>query len=415
VTDSTGYPISKIRQQFPMIQQKMHGKPYIYLDSAATAQKPLSVIERMNRFYLEEYGTVHRAVYDFASQATDLYQAVRNQVKKFLNAAFVEEIVFTRGTTDGINLVAQSFSKAFIASGDEILISVMEHHSNIVPWQMACEATGAQLKCIPINERGELIFEEFKRLVTHRTKLVAIGHISNVTGTLNPIEEIVHYAHAHGAKVLVDGAQSAAHLPVDVQQLGVDFFVFSGHKAYGPTGIGILYGRKGLLEKMPPCQGGGDMIEKVSFEGSTYQHPPLRFEAGTPPIAEVIGFGEAIHYIESIGRDKIAAWEQDLLNYATNKMKEVRGLTIFGTSPHKGAMISFQIHHLHPLDIGTLLDLRGIAIRTGHLCAQPTLRHFGVDQVARVSFGLYNTLEEIDLLVNALKEVSILLQPTLSY
>ncbi len=409
------YNVRKIRQQFPMLHQKMHGKPFIYLDSAATAHKPTSVIETMSRFYSEQYATVHRAVYDFASQATDRHHAVRNQVKKFLNAAFPEEIIFTKGATDGINLVAHCFSKAFIEKGDEVLISVMEHHSNIVPWQMVCEERGATLKFIPINDRAELIFEEFEKLLTDRTRLVSIAHIANSTGTINPVEEIIKCAHVRGAKVLIDGAQSAPHQVVDVQKLGVDFFVFSGHKAYGPTGIGVLYGKKSLLEKMPPYQGGGDMIEEVSLKGSTYQHPPMRFEAGTPPIAEVMGLGEAIDYIETIGRDKIAAWERDLLEYATQKMQGIRGLKIMGTAARKSAIISFQIKDLHSLDMGTLLDLRGIAIRTGHLCAQPTLKHFGLGQIARASFALYNTFEEVDLFVKALEEVSLLLRPTLSY
>jgi cysteine desulfurase/selenocysteine lyase len=415
VKKTTDYNVNKVREQFPMLQQKMHGKPFIYLDSAATSQKPIRVIESMSRFYSEHYATVHRAVYDFAAQATDRVNEVRNRVKKFLNAAFVEEIVFTKGTTEGINLVAQCFSKAFIEPGDEILISVMEHHSNIVPWQMVCQERGIQLKYIPINDRGELIFEEFERLLTDRTKLVSIAHISNATGTLNPIEKIIECAHARGAKVLIDGAQSIAHIPIDVQKLGADFFVFSGHKAYGPTGIGVLYAKKSLLEKMPPYQGGGDMIVDVSLEGSTFQHPPIKFEAGTPPIVELIGLGEAIDFIDSVGREEIAAWEQDLLDYATKKMEGVRGLKIIGTASSKGAIVTFQISDLHSLDLGTLLDLRGIAIRTGHLCAHPTLKHFGLNQVARASFAAYNTREEIDLFVEALKEASILLAPSLSY
>jgi cysteine desulfurase / selenocysteine lyase len=409
------YPITKIREQFPMLGRNMRGKPLIYLDSAATAHKPTVVEEAMSRFYTQQYATVHRAVYELAAQATDRYQAVRTRVKQFLNASFVEEIIFTKGTTEGINLVAHSFCKAFVREGDEILISVMEHHSNIVPWQIVCAERGAHLKFIPINERGELIMEEFEKLLNERTKLVSIAHIANATGTLNPVEEIIRLAHARGAKVLIDGAQSAAHLPVDVQKLGADFYVFSGHKAYGPTGIGVLYGKKNLLEKMPPYQGGGDMIEEVSLEGSTYQHPPMRFEAGTPPIAQVIGLGAALDYIESIGRDQIAAWEHNLLERATLRMQEIPGFQMIGTASHKGAIISFQIEDLHPLDIGTLLDLRGIAIRTGNLCAQPTLKHFGFSQMARASFALYNTFEEIDLFVDALKEVTLLLRPSFSY
>lgn len=415
MASATEYQVKKIRQDFPMLHQKMHGKPFIYLDSAATTQKPLIVLETMERFYREKYATVNRAVYDFAAQATDHYQGVRNKVKQFLNAAFPEEIIFTKGTTEGINLVASSFSKAFIEKDDEVLISEMEHHSNIVPWQMACKERGAHLKYIPINDQGELILEEFEKLLTKKTKLVSIAHISNATGTLNPIEQIVSLAHSHGAKVLIDGAQSAAHMLVDVQQMGADFYVFSGHKAFGPTGIGILYGKKSLLEKMPPYQGGGDMIDEVFLDSSTYQRPPMRFEAGTPAIVEVLGLGAAIDFIESIGRESIAAWEQDLLEYATVKMQEIKGLKIMGTAAQKGAIISFQMTDLHPLDMGTLLDLRGIAIRTGHLCAQPTLRRFGLSQIARVSFALYNTHEEIDLFVKALKEVSLLLRPSMSY
>ncbi|MBS1658816.1 MAG: cysteine desulfurase [Bacteroidetes bacterium] len=409
------HEIRKIRPYFPMLQRQMHGKPFIYLDSAATTHKPLAVIEAMSRFYSEEYATVHRSVYDFAAQATDHYQTVRNQVKQFLNAAFVEEIVFTKGTTDGINLIANSFLKAFAKPGDEVILSMMEHHSNLIPWQMVCAERGLTLKWIPMNAQGELELDEFERLLTDRTKIVSVAHIGNVTGTVNPIEKITQMAHSRGAKVLIDGAQSAAHVGVDVQKLGVDFYVFSGHKAYGPTGIGVLYGKKALLEKMPPYQGGGDMIEEVFFDRAVYQQAPLKFEAGTPPIAEVIGLGAALQFIESVGRDKIEAWELELLRYATQKMEEIPGLRILGTAPGKGGIISFQIEQLHPLDIGTLLDIRGIAIRTGNLCAQPTLRQLGVAQTARISFGVYNTHAEVDAFIQALKEVILLLRPTLSY
>jgi cysteine desulfurase/selenocysteine lyase len=415
VTYPSEFNLGKVRQEFPMLQQHMHGKPFIYFDSAATAQKPRSVIEAMHRFYSEQYGTVHRSVYDFAGQATIRYNEVRQKLKEFLNAAFVEEIIFTKGTTEAINLVATTFSKAFLQPGDEILITEMEHHSNIVPWQMACEERGAHLKAIPINDQGELILEAFDELLTDRTKLVSVAHIANSTGTLNPVEEIVRCAHARGAKVLIDGAQSAAHLLVDMQKLKADFFVFSGHKAYGPTGVGVLYGRRALLEKMPPYQGGGDMIEKVEIHSSSFQSIPMKFEAGTPMIAEVIGLGEAVHFIESLGRDRIAAWEQDLLEYATKRLSEIKGLRMIGTAPKKGAIISFIIEDLHPLDIGTLLDIRGIAVRTGQLCAQPTLKHFNIHSVTRISFGIYNTFEEIDVFVNALKEIILLLQPALSY
>lgn len=416
MTWSTGeFNVWKVRQEFPMLQQLLHGKPFIFFDSAATTQKPRRVIEGMNRFYQEQYGTVHRSVYDFAAQATTRYNDVRQKLKEFLNAAFVEEIIFTKGTTDSINLVASSFGKGFLLPGDEVLITAMEHHSNIVPWQLICEEKGAHLKFVPINERGELVLEEFDKLLSDRTKIVSVAHIANSTGTLNPIEEIIRRAHARGAKVLIDGAQSIAHMPIDVQKLKADFYVFSGHKAYGPTGVGVLYGKKALLEKMPPYQGGGDMIDEVTLQSSTFQHPPLKFEAGTPMIAEVIGLGEAIEFIESLGRDRIASWEQDLLEYATKRLSEVKGLRIIGTAPKKGAIISFIIDGLHPLDIGTLLDIRGIAVRTGQLCAQPTLKCFNVSSLTRISFGLYNTIEEIDIFIDALKEVILLLRPSLSY
>lgn len=409
------FNVWKIRQEFPMIQQTMHGKPFIYFDTAATAQKPRSVIDSISHFYAHQYATVHRSLYDFASQATSHYQAVRKQIKEFLNASFVEEIIFTKGTTDGINLVASSFGKAFVQSGDEIIISVMEHHSNIVPWQMLCEERKAHLKVIPVNDKGELLLDEYKNLLTRRTKLVSVAHIANSTGTINPIEEIISLAHAHGAKVLIDGAQAASHMPVDVQKLNADFYVFSGHKAYGPTGIGVLFGKRSLLEKMPPYQGGGDMIETVAMHSSTFQEPPLKFEAGTPMIAEVIGLGEAISFIESIGRDCIAAWEMELLEYATKRLLEIKGLKIIGTADRKGALISFIIEDVHPLDIGTLLDIRGIAVRTGQLCAQPILHHFNQSAITRISFGIYNSFEEVDHFVDALKEVLLLLQPALSY
>lgn len=409
------FNIWKIRQEFPMLHQQMHGKPFIYLDSAATTQKPQRVIEEMNRFYRNEYATVHRSVYDFASHATARYSHVRQRIKEFINAAFVEEIVFTKGTTEAINLVASSFGKAFLQPGDEVLITVMEHHSNIIPWQMICEETGAHLKAIPINDRGELILDSLDQLLTERTKIVCVAHVANSTGTLNPVEEIIDRAHARGAKVLIDGAQSIAHLPIDVQKLKADFYVFSGHKAYGPTGIGVLYGKRALLDKMPPYQGGGDMIDEVSIDTSTYQRSPLKFEAGTPMIAEVIGLGSAIDFIEEMGRENIAAWEQDLLEYATNRLLEVNGLRIIGTAPKKGPIISFVIEGLHPLDIGTLLDLRGIAVRTGQICAQPTLKRFNLTSLTRISFGLHNTLEEIDVCVDALKEIILLLKPSLSY
>ena len=415
MNNGADFNVWKVRSDFPMLQQTMHGKPLIYFDSAATSQKPRAVIDAMTRFYSQQYSTVHRAVYDIASQATDLYESVRQTVKNFLNAAHSEEIIFTKSATDGINLVASSFGRTFLAPGDEVIISEMEHHSNIVPWQMVCQERGAVLKAIPINNRGELLLEEFEKLLTERTKIVSIAHVANATGTINPIEEIIGRAHAKGAKVLIDGAQSAPHMPVDVQKLGADFFVFSGHKAFGPTGVGVLYGKRALLERMPPYQGGGDMIEEVDIAHSTFQNAPHKFEAGTPMIAEVIGLGAALQYIESLGREKIAAWELELLNYATGRLAAVNGLRIIGTAAKKGPIISFAIDNLHPLDIGTLLDLRGIAVRTGHLCAQPTMRFFGIPAITRISFAAYNTMEEIDLFVEALKEVLLLLKPAMSY
>lgn len=409
------YDVWKVRKDFPMLSKTMNGKPLIYLDSAATAQKPQSVIETICRFYREEYGTVHRAVYEIAARSTEMYSEVRGKVQQFINAREEDEIVFTRGTTESINLVAYSFGKAFIHEGDEIIISEMEHHSNIVPWQLMVEQYGAHLKIIPMSDEGILDLEVYKSLLTEKTKLVSVAHIANATGTLNPIQEMAALAHQVEAKILVDGAQAAPHLPLDVQALDVDFYAFSGHKLYGPTGVGVLYGKKELLERLPPFMGGGDMIEEVTLEQSTFQKSPLKFEAGTPSIAEVIGLGAAIDYVESIGRAVIQEWELKLLHYATEKLSEVSGIKLYGTAPSKGAIISFGIEGMHPLDLGTILGLKGIAIRTGHLCAEPVLRRFGADALARISFGLYNTLEDIDMFLHALKEATILLKPEMSY
>lgn len=394
------------REDFPMLKKSMHGKPLIYFDSAATAQKPLQVIEKIRHFYAEEYATVHRAIYELAVFSTEHYQKAREKVCKFLNAENAEEIIFTRGTTESINFVAYSFGKAFIKPGDEILISEIEHHSNIVPWQILCEDRGATLKIIPVNDQGELCLESFQKLLSDKTKLVSIAHVSNALGTVHPIKQLIAMAHHTGAKVLIDGAQGAPHIPIDVQDADADFYVFSGHKLYGPTGIGILYGKKTLLDAMPPAQGGGDMIETVSFSQTTYNVLPLKFEAGTPMIAEAIGLAEAIDYVLQLGMGNIHAWEEILLRYATDKMEKIPGLRIIGTAKDKGAIISFAIEGVHPLDIGTLLDLRGIAIRTGHHCAQPTMRRFGVTATARASFAFYNTKEEIDYFVKALEEIS---------
>lgn len=405
MSPSSQINVERLRQDFPMLNKTMHGKPLIYFDTAATAQKPSVVIDAITNFYRNHYGTVHRAVYELALHSTEEYQRSRQKVRAFLNASKDEEIIFTRGTTESINLVAYSFGKAFIKPGDEIIISAMEHHSNIVPWQILCEDYKAILKVIPMNNRGELILDEYAKLLNDRTRLVAIAHVSNSLGTINPIKQMIAMAHQAGAKVLVDGAQSAPHLKIDVQNLDADFFVFSGHKLMGPTGIGVLYGKANLLNQMPPYQGGGDMIEKVTFPKTTYNILPLKFEAGTPMIAEVIGLAAAIDYLQNIGLETIQNWEHELLTYATNQLKQIPGLKIIGQSSQKGAIISFIIEGMHPLDIGTFLDLKGIAIRTGHHCAQPVMQFFNVPATARVSFSFYNTKEEIDFLVSSLYDI----------
>lgn len=397
------------RKDFPMLTQTMHGKPLVYFDSAATAQKPQQVIDCIRNCYEKHYGTVHRAIYELAAKSTHDYQEARLKAMRFLNAAKPEEIIFTRGTTESINLIAYSFGKAFIRPGDEIIISEIEHHSNIVPWQILCEDRQATLKVIPVNDQGELILEEFTKLLNEKTKLVAVGHISNALGTINPIKKIISMAHAIGAKVLVDGAQGAPHIAVNVQDLDVDFYVFSGHKTYGPTGVGILYGKEALLEKMPPYQGGGDMIDTVTFPKTTYNTLPLKFEAGTPMITEAISLGTALDYMTGIGRQAIQDYEHELLLYATELWSQVPGFKIIGTAKEKGAIISFSLEGIHPLDVGTMLDLKGIAIRTGHHCAQPAMRRFSVPGTARASFGLYNTKQEIEYFAECLKEISTLL------
>ncbi len=402
--------VQLIRQEFPILLTKRLGFPLLYLDSAATVQKPKRVIDTISRFYSSEYGTVHRAVYNLANEATARYSAVREKVRVFLNAASADEIVFTKGTTEAINLVADSFGKAFLKHGDEILVCETEHHANIVPWQKACLEHGALLKVIPVNDRGEIDIKAYGELLNPRTKLVAVAHIANSTGTRHPIERIIQMAHEEHAKVLIDGAQSAARLPIDVQKLDADFFVFSGHKVYGPTGVGILYGKKGLLEVLPPYQCGGDMIERVTFASTTYQNPPLKFEAGTPMIAEVLGLGEAISFIESIGRAKIAEWEDQLLKHATEKLLDIPEVQIIGTAAEKGPIISFVVEGAHPLDVGTLLDLKGVCVRTGHLCAQPTMQRFNITAAIRISFAVYNTIEEIDRFITSLKEVLLTLK-----
>ncbi|MCB1111274.1 MAG: cysteine desulfurase [Chlamydiales bacterium] len=392
----------RVRHDFPILKQEFNGHPLIYFDTAATAQKPLPVIEAMDSFMREHYGTVHRAVYSLAVEATEAYQKVRREVQKLLNAKEPHEIIFTRGATESINMAAYSFGKAFIKPGDEIVITEMEHHSNIVPWQILCQDRAARLKVVPFDDAGNLDMEEFRKLVTEKTKLVAVTHVSNTLGTVNPMKEIIAIAHDAGAKVLVDGAQATPHMAIDVQDLDADFYIFSGHKTYGPTGIGILYGKEELLDQMPPYQGGGDMIKKVTFEKTTYNDLPLKFEAGTPMIVEVIGLGAAIRYLQGIGMEAIHAYEQDLLKHLTKKLTSIDGMNIFGTAKGKGAVVSFLIDGVHPLDLGTLLDLRGIAIRTGHHCTQPIMQHYNIDATARVSLGMYNTKEEIDIFHDAL-------------
>lgn len=394
----------KARNDFPMLRKLMNGHPLIYFDTAATAQKPQVVINAIKDFYENHYGTVHRAIYELAIHSTNAYDKARQLVKKFINAASDEEIIFTKGTTEGINLVAASYGSANLSKDDEVIISHLEHHSNIVPWQLVCERTGANLKVIPVNDRGELLLEEYQKLLSSKTKIVSIGHIANSIGTVNPIKLMIRLAHEQGAKVMIDAAQSAPHMPIDVQDLDADFLAFSGHKLYGPTGIGILYGKKDLLEKMPPYQGGGDMIDTVTFATTTYAKPPLKFEAGTPMIAEVIGLAAAIEYLLAIGIEKIHSHEKTLLDYATKQLCEIERLHIIGNAPEKGALVSFIVDGIHALDLGTFLDLRGVALRTGHHCAQPALARFNLPSTCRISFGLYNTCAEIDAFISILNE-----------
>ena len=395
--------IDQLRSNFPMLKKTMHGKPLIYFDSAATAQKPQCVIDTLTQFYSNQYGTVHRAVYELAVHSTQAYQATREKARRFINAANVDEIIFTRGTTESINMIASSFGKAFVKPGDRIVISAIEHYSNIVPWQFLCEERGAILKVIPCNDKGDLDLNAYANLLTEKPKLVSLCHISNALGTINPIKEMIAQAHAAGAKVLIDAAQSAPHMPIDVQDLDADFLVFSGHKVYGPTGVGILYGKETILNSLPPYQGGGDMIEKVTFAKTTYNTLPLKFEAGTPMFAEVIALGTALDYLSEIGMVKIQDWEHSLLQHALKKMDAIPGIRFIGNAANRGAIISFLVEGTHPLDLGTLLDLQGVAIRTGHHCAQPVMERFGIPGTARISFGLYNTPQEIDRFAEALQ------------
>ncbi len=399
------FDVEKIRKDFPILSEKVHGKNLCYLDNAATTHKPKTVIDALSKYYETINSNVHRGVHTLSELATNAYEGSRETVKNFINASSEKEIIFTRGTTESINLVAQTFGRQNLNEGDEVLITGMEHHSNIVPWQMICEEKKAILKVVPINEDGELLFDEFEKLINEKTKIVSVVYISNSLGTINPVKKIIEKAHSLGVPVLLDGAQAVQHLKVDVQELDCDFFAFSGHKIYGPTGIGILYGKKELLEAMPPYQGGGDMISKVTFEKTTYNELPYKFEAGTPNIADAIGLGKAIDYIKNIGIDKIAGYEKELLDYATEKLSEIKGLRIIGSAKEKCSVISFVFEDVHPHDIGTFLDFDGVAVRTGHHCTQPVMDRFNIPATTRASFAMYNTKEEVDLLANSLKKV----------
>jgi cysteine desulfurase/selenocysteine lyase len=394
-----------VRGDFPLLKTTVRGKPLVYLDNAATSQKPRAVIARLERYYSSENANVHRGVYQLSERATAAYEEAREKARAFLNAASEREIVFVRGTTEAINLVASTFGRTALQAGDEVLISAMEHHSNIVPWQLVCEARGAALRVIPMNRNGELLMDEFTKLVGPRTKLIAVAHVSNSLGTINPIAEIVRHAHAHGVPVLVDGAQAAPHMPIDVQALGADFYTVSGHKMFGPTGIGVLYGKVERLAAMPPYQGGGDMIKTVTFAKTTYADPPARFEAGTPNIAGAVGLGAAIDYLHALDRDAVAAHERDLLEYATARLGALPGVQLVGTAAHKASVVSFTMDGVHAHDVGTIVDQEGVAIRTGHHCTQPVMDFFGVPATARASFALYNTRGDVDALVGAVQRV----------
>ncbi|HEX5324583.1 MAG TPA: cysteine desulfurase [Capsulimonadaceae bacterium] len=403
---SSNYNVAKVRADFPILREQVHGKPLVYLDNAATTQKPQAVIDSLTRYYAEENANIHRGVHLLSERATKDYEDARGKIQRFINAGGPEEVIFTRGTTESINLVASTFGRKNVGAGDEIVISALEHHSNIVPWQMLCEEKGATLRVIPMNDRGELLLNEYEKLLNPKTKIVAIAHVSNALGTVNPIRRMIEMAHAQGIPVLVDGAQAVAHIYVDVRALDADFYAFSGHKLYGPTGVGVLYGKASLLDSMPPYQGGGDMIRSVTFEKTTYNVLPYKFEAGTPNIAGGIGLGAAIDYVESQGIENIAAYEHGLLEYGTKALSGVQGLTLVGTASEKASVLSFVMEGVHPHDIGTILDQEGIAIRTDHHCAQPVMQRFGIPATARGSLACYNTREEIDALVQGLSRVA---------
>lgn len=399
------YDVSKIREDFPILQREVYGKPLIYLDNGATTQKPRQVVEAITDEYYSVNANVHRGVHFLSQQATELHEASRETVRRFLNARSANEIVFTRGTTESVNLFVSSFGEEFMQEGDEVILSVMEHHSNIVPWQLLAARKGIALKVIPMNERGELLFDEYEKLFSDRTKVVSVTHVSNVLGTVNPVRRMIAVAHARGVPVLVDGAQSVPHLSVDVQDLDVDFFAFSGHKIYGPTGVGILYGKEEWLDRLPPYQGGGEMIQSVTFEKTVFNELPYKFEAGTPDYIGTVSLAKAIDYVSAIGMDKVAAYEHELTEYAMRRLKTIEGMRIFGDAEQKSSVISFLVGDIHHFDMGTLLDRLGIAVRTGHHCAQPLMRRLGIEGTVRASFALYNTKEEIDALVVGIERV----------
>lgn len=399
------YDVYKIREDFPILSREVYKRPLVYLDNGATTQKPRIVVDSLVNEYYSVNANVHRGVHFLSQQATELHEASRETVRGFINARSVQEIIFTRGTTESMNLLAYSFGEAFLNDGDEVIVSVMEHHSNIVPWQLLQQRKKIVLKVIPMNDKGELLMDEYRNLFTERTKLVTVAHVSNVLGTVNPVQEIIQIAHAHGVPVAVDGAQSTPHIPIDVQALDADFFAFSGHKIYGPTGVGVLYGKEQLLEKMPPYQGGGEMIQNVSFEKTTFNELPFKFEAGTPDYVATTGLAKALEYCAALGMENIANHEQMLTAYAMEKMSQIEGMRIFGQAEHKDAVISFLVGQIHHLDLGTLLDRLGIAVRTGHHCAEPLMRRLGIEGTVRASFALYNTKEEVDALVNGIERV----------
>ena len=400
------YDIQQVRADFPILSRQIYGRPLVNLDNGATTQKPLCVLDAMRDEYLNVNSNVHRGVHWMSQQATELHEAAREAVRRFIHAANTTEIVFTRGTTEGINLVAATFAESQMQAGDEVIVSVMEHHSNIVPWQLQAAKRGIVIKVIPMNDKGELLIDEYERLFTDRTRMVSVCHVSNVLGTVNPVERIIRIAHAHDVPVLVDGAQSAPYIPIDVQLIDCDFYAFSGHKMYGPTGVGVLYGKEAWLEKLPPYQGGGEMIENVSFERTTFERPPLKFEAGTPDYVATNGLAKAIAYMERLGMDNIARHEQDLTRYATQQLQQIDGLRIYGNAADKDAVISFLVGDIHHMDMGTLLDRLGIAVRTGHHCAQPLIDRLGILGTVRASFALYNTRDEVDALVDGIRRVA---------